>query len=92
MGMIENDDVFDALAAVRRRKLLVGLLEHEPRHVDRLSETARELSGAHETYLREFLDGPMEIEGVEKATVRLHLVDHVDHTSDDRDANVDADD
>lgn len=73
--MIENDDVFDALAVVRRRKLLVGLLEHEPRHVTRLSETARELSQANEAYLREFLDGPMEIEGVEKTAVRLHLVD-----------------
>ncbi|WP_049925243.1 DUF7344 domain-containing protein [Halopiger goleimassiliensis] len=28
-----NDDLFDALAAVHRRRILVGLLEHNPRQL-----------------------------------------------------------
>ena len=90
--MIDNDAAFDALAAIRRRELLVGLLEDEPQPVTELSEESRVLAEANETYLRMFLEGPIEISGVEKEMVELHHVDlpklvehgYVDWTPGDR--------
>ena len=73
--MLENDDAFDAMAGLRRRKVLVGLLEYEPQHVAGLSDDARELTEANDSFLASFLAGPLEMDGVEKATVRLHHVD-----------------
>lgn len=73
--LIENDDLFDALADGRRRRLLVDLVESDPQQVPNLSEASRELSEAHETLLDQYLSGQVEISGVDRELFQQHRVD-----------------
>lgn len=52
----DADDVFDALADAKRRRVLVGLLE-EPRSVPTLSSSAERLVDGHEALLEQYLAG-----------------------------------
>jgi len=72
--LLGNDDAFDALADRRRRQLLVDLLHHEPRPVPTLSDASRELLGANESLLGEFLAGNREIDDADKTAVRMYHV------------------
>lgn len=68
------DDMFDALANVQRRILLMDLLEHNPQAVAAMSETSREVTAMNPGLLKEYLTGDHEISGAEKDSVRLHSV------------------
>jgi len=72
--LLGNDDAFDALADRRRRQLLVDLLHHEPQPVPTLSDASRELLGANESLLDEFLSGNLEIDDADKTAVRMYHV------------------
>lgn len=72
--MLTNDDVFDAMAELRRRQLLAGLLHTDSRPVPKLSSVSQKMLQAHETILREYLSGPQEIENADKAAIRTHHV------------------
>lgn len=72
--MITNDEVFDALADIQRRQLLVHLLHDDPLPVPRLSSVSREMIRAHETLLREYLSDSREISKASKADIRTHHV------------------
>lgn len=72
--MINDNDLFDALADVRRRELLVGLLDDTFRPVPELSDASREMAEASDAFLEECLSGSREVEGVDEELLRLHLV------------------
>ena len=72
--MISNDKVFDAMADIQRRRLLVHLLHDDPQPVPRLSSASREMLQAHEKFLREYLSGSREVANADKADVRAHHV------------------
>lgn len=80
--MLENDDVFSALAHVQRRQLLVSLIGHESRSVPELSSTDRQMMNAHEGLLHQYLTGPLDIAGVDKPVVRMYHV-HLPGLADD---------
>lgn len=91
--MIENDDVFDALADGQQRRLLVGLLERDPQRVPVLSDPSREIARAHGAFRREFLSSDRTLADVDKERVRAHCVHLPQLTEDgfvewDRDASV----
>lgn len=69
-----SDDMFDALASVQRRILLMDLLEHNPQAVAALSEASREVTAMSPGLLDEYLTGDHEISDAEKDSVRLHSV------------------
>ena len=69
-----SDDMFDALANVQRRALLVDLLDHNPQAVTAMSEASREVTAMSPGLLQEYLTGDHEISGAEKDSVRLHSV------------------
>lgn len=81
-GMFDTDDTFDALADEQRRHLLLELLEQDPYSVQPLSNESRKMMTAHRALLRQYLSGSMEIDGADKAHIRMHsihlpkLVDH----------------
>lgn len=72
--MITNDEVFDAMADQQRRELLVGLLHEDPQPVPQLSGVAREILGAHDTVLSEYLSDVQEIADAKKTDIRTHHV------------------
>lgn len=72
--MIDNDDIFDALADSQRRQLLVGLLDRKSKHVPNLSGDSREMAGANETLLQAYLTSDREFAGVDRDLVRMHCV------------------
>lgn len=72
--MIHKDEPFDALADIWRRQLLVGLLDDEPQRVPRLSRSSREMLQAHESVLREYLSGSLEIANADKQAIRSYHV------------------
>ena len=72
--MINKDDIFEALAHVQRRRLLVDLLEGGPRRVPELSEATRELAGASEAFIRQYLSDHSDIDGVDDDLLRLYYV------------------
>lgn len=72
--MISNDDVFDALADVQRRRILVQLLYSESEAVPHPSSASREMLQAHEEVLQEYLTGPEEVANADKAVVRTYHV------------------
>lgn len=72
--MIDNEDMFDALAASRRRKLLVELLIYNPQHVPELSGRSQEIADAHEGLLQQHLSGSPGIPGVDEELLRLYHV------------------
>lgn len=69
-----TDDMFDALANVQRRLLLLDLLDHNPQAVAAMSEASREVTMMSPGLLEEYLTGDHEITGAEKDNVRLHSV------------------
>lgn len=69
-----RDDVFEALADGRRRELLCALLTDESVPVPALTEPSREMAGADEGILTEYLDGTREVAGADKELVRLYHV------------------
>lgn len=69
-----SDEMFDALANVQRRVLLLDLLEHNPQAVAAMSEASREVTAMNPGLLREYLTGDHDIVGAEKDSVRLHSV------------------
>lgn len=73
--MIENDDVFDALATRQRRALLVSLRDTEFQFIAPLSDSSGAVADAHEGFLREFLRSSREMDGVDKELLRFHHVD-----------------
>lgn len=70
----DTDTVFDALAAAQRRQVLVGLLDHEPQHVAKLSDAEREMADAHEAFLSQYLSDSRESAAVDKELLRTHFV------------------
>lgn len=72
--MLETDDTFDALTDEQRRDLLLELLEQDPYSVRPLSDEARTMMMAHGALLRQYLSGSMEIDGADKAHIRLHSI------------------
>lgn len=72
--MITNDDVFDALADLQRRQLLIHLLHNDSQTVPQLSSVSRKVLEAHETFLQEYLSGSRDIPKADKATIRTHHV------------------
>lgn len=66
--------MFDALANIQRRVLLLDLLDHNPQAVAAMSEASREVTTMNPGLLREYLTGDHEISGAEKDSVRLHSV------------------
>lgn len=72
--MINNDDLFAALADAWRRELLVSLLDDAFYLVPSLSGASREMAGASDTFLREYLSGSLEISGVDEQLLRTRLV------------------
>lgn len=70
----DTDAVFDALAAAQRRQVLVGLLDHEPQHVAKLSDASREMADAHEAFLSQYLSDSRESAAVDKELLRTHFV------------------
>lgn len=72
--MITNDEAFDAMADLRRRQLLVGLLHTDPHSIPTLSSVSQEMLQAHEALLGEYLSGSEEIENADKAAIRTHHV------------------
>ena len=72
--MIQNDDIFDAVAHVQRRRLLVDLLEEGPQRVLELSRPSREMAEASESFLEQYLAGRCQLEGVDDDLLRLRRV------------------
>ncbi|MDQ2049377.1 hypothetical protein RBH26_02645 [Natronolimnohabitans sp. A-GB9] len=72
--MIEDDDVFDALADGQRRQLLVDLLDSDLRRVSELSDTSQELIEAHDALLDQFLSGQLEIPEADMELIQNHHV------------------
>lgn len=72
--MITDDQVFDAMADVQRRRLLVRLVHDEPQPVPQLSSVACEILRADEGLLEEYLSGSSEIADADKADIRIHHV------------------
>lgn len=72
--MFGNDEMFEALANVRRRRLLVGLLYHDPQPVPELTGEDRKLLGANESLLDELLDRPRGSTSDDTALVQLYHV------------------
>lgn len=68
------DSVFDALAAAQRRQVLARLLDHEPQHVEKLSDASREMADAHEAFLSQYLSGSHESAAVDKELLRIYFV------------------
>lgn len=69
-----TDDMFDALANVQRRLLLLDLLDHNPQAVVAMSKASREVTAMSPGLLEEYLTSNQEISGVKKDNVRLHSV------------------
>lgn len=72
--MINRDDIFGAMADVHRRRLLVDLLVEGPRPVPKLSGATRELAGASEAFVRQYLSDHNDIDGVDDDLLRMHYV------------------
>lgn len=91
--MIENDELFDALAHVQRRRLLVSFVDRDSRSVPELSGAGRRVMAAHESLVDQYLTDSLEVAGAEKTVVRMHHV-HLPKLSDygfvewERDADV----
>lgn len=91
--MLDNEDLFDALADSRRRRLLLELFANNPRIVPQLSEDSRTVAAADEELLRAHLSSSRTIDGVDEDRLRLHLV-HLPKLADygfvmwDRDAHL----
>lgn len=76
-----SDVMFDALANVQRRALLLDLLDHNPQAVAAMSDASREVTTMSHGLLQEYLTGDHEISGADKDSVRLHSV-HLPKLSD----------
>ena len=91
--MVDNEDVFDALADSRRRQVLVELLTDNPQHVPELSERSQEIAEADEGLLQQHLSGSPGIPAGDEELLRLYYV-HLPKLADygfiewDRDAHV----
>lgn len=72
--MIENDEAFDALASIQRRRLLLSLLEDDSESIPELSDESQELLTAHEAVIREFLSSSVEVANTDKDSLRLHHI------------------
>ncbi|TYL40727.1 hypothetical protein CV102_02680 [Natronococcus pandeyae] len=72
--VVEDDDVFDALADGQRRQLLVDLLDSDLQRVSDLSDTSRELIEAHDALLDQVLSGQLEIPGADTELIQKHRV------------------
>lgn len=72
--VIDNDDVFDALADGQRRQLLISLLNDGPQRVPELSDSSRQLAEAHESLLQEHLSSVRELDETNEQRLRMHLV------------------
>ena len=73
-AMFGTDETFEALANVRRRRLLVDLLDHDPQSVPELSTECRELLGANESLLGEILARSGESTSENTTLVQLYHV------------------
>lgn len=69
-----TDDIFDALADVARRRVLVTLLAEDPLRVSAMTGRTRELTGADEGLLREHLASAREVSDADEELLRLHHV------------------
>lgn len=72
--MITNDDVFDALADVQRRRVLIQLLNSDSEAVPHLSSASQDMLQAHEEVLQEYLSGSEEVANADKAVIRTYHV------------------
>ncbi|WP_246999816.1 DUF7344 domain-containing protein [Halosolutus gelatinilyticus] len=72
--MIDNDEIFDALADRDRRQLLVRLSARDPQRVPELSPISRKIVAANEEFVRRFLSSSQTIAGVNEDRLRLHYV------------------
>ena len=72
--VIEDDDVFDALADEQRRQLLVDLLDSDLQRVAALSDTSQELIDAHDALLAQVLSGQLELPAVDTELIQKHRV------------------
>lgn len=72
--MITNDEVFDALADVQRRRVLIQLLNSDSEAVPHISSASQEVLQAHEKVLQEYLSGSEEVADADKAVVRTYHV------------------
>lgn len=72
--MNEHDDLFDAMADGQRRRLLAELLDREPKRVPDLTGVSRELAGADEALLHEYLADDRAVDDADKDLLRLHYV------------------
>lgn len=72
--VIQNDDLFDALGAEQRRRLLVALLEDEPQRVRAVSGRTQELIDGNDHLVEAYLAGSRQIPGVDHDLLRQHHV------------------
>lgn len=68
------DDIFDALADERRRRLLVELFHEDSYHVAEPSGVARKMAEADDQLLRQYLSGGREFQDGKWELLRLHRV------------------
>lgn len=73
-GLTIDDDLFDALADVHRRQLLLELLYREYLRVSRLTGIARQIADADDGLLQKHLSGPRHIPEADETLVRTHHV------------------
>lgn len=66
-----KEDVFDAVANVDRRRILVTLLTEDAIQVAKLTGRSRELSGADEGLLSKHLSSGREVQGADEDHLRL---------------------
>lgn len=69
-----TDEIFDALSAVHRRRVLVSLLDHNPQPIEEMSAPSQDVCEMNSGLLDEFLTGSLEIHEADKESIRLHHV------------------
>lgn len=72
--MMSEDEIFDALGASQRRRLLLALFNKEPQRVSELSGATTDLAQAHETFIDEYLSGSVDFPEVDRDRLRTHHV------------------
>lgn len=68
------DEIFDALADVQRRRLLLFLLYRDSHYVASLSGVSSEMAEMHQALLQKYLSGSREVDKADKGLLRAHYV------------------
>lgn len=73
-GLTIDDEIFDALADVHRRQLLLELLYQEHQQIAELTGVSREVADADDGLLSKHLAGQRHIPSVDDDLVRMHHI------------------